>query len=118
MKPGETLFALKPRPEGQLLVDVRAAEHYCLAAHAVCLGNYEAATRHFPVRLRPGVKERLKENRPGTYWADVLLAWDAALDQLPLAGEPYHEVYRRGPLRLYRRDAHGLFLRPTDVPQE
>lgn len=105
VRPGETLLALKPRPDGALLVDVRAAERYCLAAHAVCLGNYEAATRHFPVRLRPGVKARLKENRPGSFWADVLLAWDAAEDQLPLPGEPYHEVYRRGALRLYRRDA-------------
>ena len=105
VRPGETLFALKPRPEESLLVDVRAAEYYCLAARAVCLGNYEAATRHFPVRLRPGVKERLKENRPGRFWADVLLAWDAAEDQLPRPAEPYHEVYRRGALRLYRRAA-------------
>ena len=105
VRPGETLFAIKPRPENGSLVDVRAAERYCLAARAVCLGNYEAATRHFPVRLWPGVKERLKENRPGSFWADVLLAWDAAEDQLPLPAEPYREVYRRGALRLYRRDS-------------
>ena len=104
VRSGETLVALKPRPEEGSLVDVRAAEHYCLAARAVCLGNYEAATTHFPVRLRPGVKERLKKTRPGSFWADVLLAWDAAEDQLPLPAEPYHEVYRRGSLRLYRRD--------------
>lgn len=104
VNPGETLFAIKPRPDDALLVDFRAAERYCLATGAVCLGNYEAATRHFPVRLRPGVKERLKENRPGTFWADVLLTWDAAHDQLPLPAEPYREVYRDGPLRLYRRD--------------
>ena len=104
VRPGETLVALKPRPKAGSLVDVRAAEHYCLAARAVCLGNYEAATRHFPVRLRTGAKERLKENRPGRFWADVLLAWDAAEDQLPRPGEPYREVYRRGALRLYRRE--------------
>ena len=65
VKPGETLFALKPRPEGQILVDVRAAEHYCLAARAVCLGNYEAATRHFPVRLRPGSRSASRRIGPG-----------------------------------------------------
>ena len=107
VKAGETLLALKPRPDDSRLVDIRAAEHYCLATGAVCLGNYEAATRHFPVQLRPGVKERLKQNRPGTFWADVLLAWEATEDQLPLPEEPYREVYRKGSLRLYRRGSTG-----------
>jgi hypothetical protein len=105
VQPGDTLVALKPRRELPPLVDVRAAERYCLAARAVCLGNYEAVTRHFPVQLRPGVKERLKQNRPGTFWADVVLAWEASDDQLPLPEEPYREVYRRGALRLFRRES-------------
>jgi hypothetical protein len=103
VRPGETLAALKPRLEPPL-VDIRAAEHYCLVARAVCLDNYEAATRHFPVRLRPGVKDRLKQNRPGTFWADVLLAWDADPDQLPRPEEPYREIYSRGSLRVFRRE--------------
>jgi hypothetical protein len=101
--PGETLLALKPRAEAAQLVDVRAAERYCLAAHAVCLGDYQAMTRHFTVRLRAGVKERLKENRPGGFWADVLLAWEVPGEDLPRPEEPYREVYRRGSLRLFRR---------------
>ena len=105
VRPGETLFTVKPRPEAPPLVDVRAAERYCLVARAVCLSDYEPATRHFPVQLRPGVKERLRQNRPGSFWADVLLAWDAGEDQLPRPDEPYREVYRGGSLRLFRRES-------------
>jgi hypothetical protein len=47
------------------LVRPFAPEYYCIAARAVCLSSNEEATRHFPVVLRPGVKERHKQNRAG-----------------------------------------------------
>lgn len=104
VRSGETLVALKPKADPAPLVDPFAAEYYCLAAHAVCLSNYEGATGHFPVRLRSGAKERVNENRPGSFWADVILGWNAESEQVPLAAEPYREVYRQGSLRLWRRE--------------
>lgn len=100
---GETLVAVKAKPEPTLLVDPFAAEYYCLATRAVCLSNYEGATRHFPVRLRPGVKDRIKRNRAGSFWANVVLCWDAPEDAVPQVDEPYREVLRQGKLRVFRR---------------
>ena len=115
VRTGETLFAVKPAPRGRAplpapLVDPFAADYYCLAPRAVCLANYEGATRHFPLRLRPGVKERIKQNRPGSFWADVILSYQADADALPLASEPYVLVFSQGSLRLFRRAAASIRL--------
>jgi hypothetical protein len=100
---GATFLAVKPPPPSGELVDPRAAEYYCLAARAVCLSGYEPATRHFPIRLRPGVKQRIKENRPGSFWVDAVLGDGASPESLPGTDEPYREVYRSGTLRLFVR---------------
>jgi hypothetical protein len=107
---GTTLLAVKPKPSPQTLVDPRAAAYYCLAAKAVCLSDYEPGTRHFPIRFKPGVKDRIKENRPGSFWAGAVLGDGAPAELLPGPDEPYREAYRRGGLRLFLRrgEAEGL----------
>jgi hypothetical protein len=105
---GVTLFAVKTEASSEPLVQPRAVEYYCLATRAVCLSSYEAGTNHFPLRFRPGVKERVKENRPGSYWAGAVLSDGASAEGRPLPDEPYHLIFGQGPLRLYLRlDAHA-----------
>jgi hypothetical protein len=100
---GETLVSVKAPSETTAIVDPFFSEYYCIATHAICLSSYEGGTEHFPVRLRRGVKHRIRQNKPGSFWADVVLGWGAAGEALPQADEPYVEVFRRGKLRLFRR---------------
>jgi hypothetical protein len=100
---GATLVAVKPRARADQLVDARAPEYYCLSAHALCLSDYEPATRHFPVRFKEGVKQRIQDNSPGSFWADAVLADGASAETLPAPEEPYREVYRSDGLRLFLR---------------
>jgi hypothetical protein len=100
---GETVVAVKPREAAEPLVDTWAIERVCLRAGALCPGNYEAFTRHFPVRLKDGAKERIRANRPGTFWADVVIGYRAPPEALPREDEPYRLVEERGDVRIYRR---------------
>jgi hypothetical protein len=100
---GETLVSVKAPPESTAVVDPFFSEYYCIATNAVCLSSYEGGTEHFPVKLRPGAKHRIRQNKPGSFWADVVLGWGVSDEALPQPDEPYLEVFRRGKLRLFRR---------------
>ena len=104
VEPGQTLFAVKTRPATEPLADPFAAELYCLRARAVCLSNYEAFTKHFPVRLRAGAKDRIKANRPGSFWADAVLGWGVGASELPQPGEPYRLAKSEADLLLFLRN--------------
>jgi hypothetical protein len=104
---GETLISVKPLAETNAPVDPFFSEYYCIDTDAICLSSYEGGTQHFPVKMRRGVKQRIRLNKPGSFWADVVLGWGAPEDTLPQTDEPYREVYRRGKLRLFRRISGG-----------
>ncbi len=103
VRAGETLVSIKAEPGPTSVIDLFSSDYYCIATNAVCLSSYEGGTQHFPVSFRPGIKHRIRKNLPGSFWADVILAWGVPEDTVPLPDEPYTEVFRRGRLRLFRR---------------
>jgi hypothetical protein len=99
---GHRLFVMQADPSPTPLVNPlkHAADYYCLGTGNVNLDNYEASTSHFPVKYRPGVK-RGKGSLAGYAQrdaVDLVLCWK-------VAGGPagWDEIFRQGPLRLYRR---------------
>jgi hypothetical protein len=89
------ILAVQP-DDGQLLVNpiLHAADYYCLGTDNVNIDNYEAGTRHFPVRYRHGVAAGQ------TKGYDILLSWRG----IPGIVRPgWEEIYSQGRLRIFRR---------------
>jgi hypothetical protein len=87
---------------------------YCLDTGNAVASNYEAGTRHFPLRYRPGVRKAAREmaNRTRPPWTDIVLLWD--VPGSPRMPESYVEVYRRGRLRVFARRPGGRSATPED----
>ena len=101
---GETVASVKSKAATDTVADPFFSEYYCIDSHAICLSSYEGGTQHFPLKFRPGVKHRVRLNRPGHFWTTVVIGWDAEDDELPQPREPYLEVFRDGRLRVFRRE--------------
>jgi len=78
---------------------------YCLGTGNAVATNYQAGTRHFPLRYRPGVRRAAREMTSGTrpIWTDVALLWDVRDPRPRGLTSDYVEAYRRGRLRVFNR---------------
>jgi hypothetical protein len=104
---GFRLFVVQPERQERLLADplLHASNYYCLGTDGVNLNNYETDAPHFPVRFRPAFR-RGRGNwaaYPNQDVVDVVLCWQTA-PRVDVKGPPeWPEVFRQGPLRIYRR---------------
>lgn len=90
-------------PEGPF--DVVNPNLYCLGTGNASATNYQAGTRHFPLKYRPGIRraarEMARQTRP--VWTDVALLWDVDEPHPRGLTRDYAETYRRGRLRVFAR---------------
>jgi hypothetical protein len=104
---GHRLVITQLDPTPTPLVDplLHAADYYCLGTANINLDNYEAETKHFPIKYRKGVVR--DRGRLAVYAnsdaADLVLCWRLAPPAAIL--ENWHEVFQDGRLRIYRRPA-------------
>jgi hypothetical protein len=81
---------------------LHASHYYCLGTGNVNLDNYQAATRHFPLKFREGVSR----GRGAFAWyerrqdVDVIVSWDAGQVEPPAS---FRSVFRRGRLEILSR---------------
>ena len=89
-----------------------AEGYYCLGTGNVAVWNYQAATPNFPIRYRPGISpghDGSPEERGARLPVDVVLLWEDVIPPIEL-DRSYREVFRRGRLRVFRRNTivvHG-----------
>jgi hypothetical protein len=108
-----TIFVVQPTCGSHGLVDYlcHAVDYYCLNTHNVNLDNYEANTRYFPVRFRPGVVRgydtfAFYDSYPQADLVDVIVMWESIPKGLLRPPREYREVYRRD--LEYADSCHGL----------
>jgi len=83
-----------------------AADYYCLATHNVNLDNFQASTRHFPVRYRTGVFRAFGgfANYPQKSSIDILLSWRIAQNPDSL-GRDLSLIFRSDSMEIYERQS-------------
>jgi hypothetical protein len=101
------LFFLHPEPRPHPLVNplAHASDYYCLGTGNVTLDNYEADTRHFPVKYRKGIRRgrNFWTTYPNQGVVDVVISWQSAGNPPPRGPAGWDEVFHQGALRIYRR---------------
>jgi hypothetical protein len=103
---GQRLVARQADPRPTPLVNplLHAADYYCQGTANVNLDNYEARTPHFPVKYRRGGTQgrnwALSANQDA---ADVMICWAMSPGGGGRDPAGWEEVFRQGPLRIYRR---------------
>lgn len=82
-----------------------AADYYCLGTGNIDLDNYEAGTRHFPVRWRQEFATDRKIGFPHSAAPepDILVLWDQSADAPPMTGSSYREIFHRERLRVLEK---------------
>jgi hypothetical protein len=104
--PGHVMFVVQdqagskgPRELANPLI--HASQHYALGTNTVNLDNYQASTRHFPLRFRDGVSRGRGifafYERPEV--VDVILAWDAGRN--PGAPKTFQSIFQLGRLQVF-----------------
>jgi hypothetical protein len=101
---GKTLVLVGEESQGRAF-DYINPNLYCLGTGNAVATNYQAGTRHFPLRYRPGVRRAAREmsSRTRPIWTDVALLWDVAEPRPRGLTSDYVEAYRRGRLRVFTR---------------
>jgi hypothetical protein len=78
-----------------------AAHYYCLGTGNICLNNYQARERYFPVRFRTGKAWRYEDvYDPSKGRAEVILDWEVGGGGPDRLAPPYREGFRQGCLRV------------------
>ena len=101
---GRTIAAFGQEAGAETLVNPieHAVDLYCLGSGNVDLGNYEAATNHFPVRFRGGSRTGFGD-LASRRRAEVIVLWMEYPWRLPQLGPEYRELFARGRLRVLER---------------
>ncbi|MCI0685528.1 MAG: hypothetical protein L0Y71_25800 [Gemmataceae bacterium] len=105
--PGRIMFVVQEQAGrgGRELADplLHASQHYALGTNTVNLDNYQATTRHFPLRLKAGVARGRGifafYDRQDV--VDVILTWDAGRN--PGVPHGFQSIFREGRLQVFSK---------------